>query len=39
MMNTGPGAEDLATLLEPVADNQERLRLLRRLTDTLGLDQ
>jgi hypothetical protein len=31
------GNEDLASLLQPVADNQERLRLLRRLADALGL--
>lgn len=34
---TNPGSEDLASLLEPVTDNQERRRLLLRLLDALGL--
>lgn len=37
VMNSGAGGEDLASLLQPVADNQERLRLLRRLADALDL--
>ena len=38
IMNNGSGSEDLASLLQPVADNQERLRLLRRLADVLYLE-
>ena len=38
VMNIGAGSEDLASLLQPVADSQERLRLLRRLAYALDLE-
>jgi hypothetical protein len=38
MLNNGAGSEDLASLLQPVSDIHERLRLLRRLADALGLE-
>jgi len=38
VINSGAGSQDLASLLQPVADNQGRLKLLRRLADSLGLD-
>ena len=38
MLNNGAGSEDLASLLQPVPDIHERLRLLRRLADALGLE-
>ncbi len=38
VINSGAGSQDLASLLQPVADNQGRLKLLRRLADALGLE-
>jgi len=38
VMFAGAGSEDLSSLLKPVPDNQGRLKLLRRLADTLGLE-
>ena len=38
VMNAGAGSEDLETLLQPVSDSQERLKLLRRLADALYLE-
>jgi hypothetical protein len=37
-INSGIGSEDLQSLLQPVADNPGRLKLLRRLADALGLE-
>ena len=37
-INSGTGSEDLQSLLQPVADNPGRLKLLRRLADALGLE-
>ncbi len=37
VINSGAGSADLNSLLEPVTDIQERLRLLRRLADALYL--
>ena len=37
-INSGTGGEDLQSLLQPVADNPGRLKLLRRLADALGLE-
>jgi len=37
VMSNGAGSEDLDFLLQPVADSQTRLRLIRRLADALGL--
>lgn len=37
-LSTGAGADDLASLLEPVPDSQGRFKLLRRLADALGLE-
>ena len=37
VMSSGAGSEELASLLQPVADTQGRLKLLRRLTDALHL--
>ena len=37
VISGGTGSADLTSLLEPVADSQERLRLLRRLADALYL--
>ena len=37
-INSGTGSEDLQSLLQPVADNLGRLKLLRRLADALGLE-
>lgn len=38
VVSTGLGADDLASLLEPIPDNQGRFKLLRRLADALGLE-
>jgi hypothetical protein len=38
VMGSAAGSEDLETLLQPVADSQERLKLLRRLADALNLE-
>jgi len=36
-INSGAGSEDLESLLQPVADNPGRLKLLRRLADALDV--
>lgn len=38
LMNGDPGNEDLESLLQSVPDSHERLKLLRRLADALGLE-